>query len=233
MPKEFNKAQEQGPLSIRTELEAMAPVLEPKVEFEQGYPPARVWLLNEEETELYQLQHDVFACNWRRHVPSATYPRYSHVRSQFEKGFRAFTSFAEENQLGEVSPLRCEVSYVNHLPAGEGWEKFGELHKVLSGCSFVRPSTFLPEAEEIRLLRRFAMRDDTRQFRGRLTVSANPAFRKPDKHPLVVLTLTARGAPISPGIEGVLGFFDLGREWIVRGFVDLTTEEMHRIWGLK
>lgn len=75
------------------------------------------------------------------------------------------------------------------------------------------------------------MRDQSGQFLGRLTVSAQPAVRRSDKKPLIALTLTSRGRPIGAGISGVLTFFDLGREWIVRGFTDLTADEMHRMWG--
>jgi len=28
-------------------------------------------------------------------------------------------------------------------------------------------------------------------------------------------------------------WFDLGHEWIVKGFTDFTTEHMHEIWGRK
>jgi hypothetical protein len=44
-------------------------------------------------------------------------------------------------------------------------------------------------------------------------------------------TLTARGQPLGTGLAGVLEFLDLGREWIVTGFDELTTPEMHRLWG--
>ncbi len=48
---------------------------------------------------------------------------------------------------------------------------------------------------------------------------------------LAVMTLTARGAPRTSNLQGVLEFLDCGREWIVRGFEELTTEYMHGRWG--
>lgn len=58
-----------------------------------------------------------------------------------------------------------------------------------------------------------------------------PRFLVQDDRPLLLLQLTARGAPIGEGLEGAREFFDLGREWIVKGFVDVTSPEMHGKWG--
>jgi len=70
-------------------------------------------------------------------------------------------------------------------------------------------------------------------FAGRLHISASPAYEPGAMKPLVMLTLTARGTPLTPDIEGVLGFFDLGRDSIVRAFHSITTEAMHRVWKEK
>jgi hypothetical protein len=67
---------------------------------------------------------------------------------------------------------------------------------------------------------------------GRLHVSIQPGWRKPDNAPLFVLELTARGAPVGASIEGAGLFFDVGHEWIVRGFKDITTSAMHNAWRL-
>ena len=32
------------------------------------------------------------------------------------------------------------------------------------------------------------------------------------------------------GIDGAFAFLDLEREWIAKGFTELTTTEMHRVW---
>jgi len=68
---------------------------------------------------------------------------------------------------------------------------------------------------------------------GRLYLIAAPAFRAADAAPIYVLTFLARGKPAEPKTEGILAFFDLGRDLIVRGFKESTTDEMHRLWGLR
>jgi hypothetical protein len=45
---------------------------------------------------------------------------------------------------------------------------------------------------------------------------------------MYVMNLTARGL-FGTGFD----FFDIGRQWIVKSFEQLTTDEMHRIWRKK
>ena len=230
----FPRAQQQPPLTIPAEHESTKPPDEVPAEapFQLlDLPQPRIWLVTEDDSELIQLQGDTFAQNWRKSRPEQPYPRYEHVLKRFEDGFRSFATFTEEQQLGSPKPLRCEVTYVNHVLSGDVWQDFSELHKVLSACSSLKGTTFLPEPDESRFSAKFSMRDRNGQFVGRLTVSAKPAFRRSDKHPLFILTLTARGKPVGTGAEGVLTFFDIGREWIVQGFADLTTRDMHMLWG--
>lgn len=228
---DFPRVEEQAPIDIPEESESLQAV-EGGVRFQamKDFPGPRLWLISEDGTELLQLQNDTFSCNWRQQVPGAPYPHYEHVKAQFENRFRSFIGFAERAGLGAIVPARCEVSYVNHIPAGQGWERFGELHKILAGFA-AKQATVLPEPEEVRYNARFAMRDSSGRFIGRLTVSAQPAIRRQDKKPLITLTLTSRGRPVGSGTSGVLNFFDLGHEWIVQGFTDLTTDQMHRLWG--
>lgn len=226
----FTRVQEHPPLAIPEEMPERQPTEGPSVQL-LGKPEPRIWLLTDDESELIQLQGDTFVRNWRQTQPDQLYPRYEQLRSRFASEFREFTSFVERARLGALVPRRCEITYVNHILGGEGWQDFGEFYKVISGCSELRTDRFLPQPEETRLAAKYAIRDLQGQFLGRLTVTAEPAFRRRDMKPLIALTLTARGRSISSDFDGVLGFFDIGREWIVRGFTDLTTREMHRIWG--
>jgi hypothetical protein len=65
---------------------------------------------------------------------------------------------------------------------------------------------------------------------GRLYVGLQPALRNYDAKEVLQLTLTARGRPASSTLEDVLSWFNMGHEWIVRGFAHLTTPEMHALW---
>lgn len=91
--------------------------------------------------------------------------------------------------------------------------------------------TFLSEPEDIGLGFRYIIPGADGNPLGRLSVSVEPAYRAEDDRPIYVLVLTARGGSIGEGIEGALGFLDIGREWIVRGFTSATSPRMHEIWG--
>ena len=75
------------------------------------------------------------------------------------------------------------------------------------------------------------MRNNLNEPIGRLHATLQPAWKKIDNSPILVLNMTARGVPLGKGIDGAFSFFDLGREWIVKGFAEITTPEMQRTWG--
>ncbi len=196
-----------------------------------GAPPIRTWLVASDGDELLQLQRDIFAYNWRKTVPTQPYPRYETVRSRFQEYFRAFIDFAGSEDLGTVvGPKSCDISYVNHIPLGEHMPTAGDLQELVLPWTS-RNTAFLPKPDRALLSLGFVIRDDNDKFAGQLTVDAKPAYRRSDRAGIVVLSMTARGKPIGTGIDGALAFFDLGREWIVRGFTDLTTPKMHALWG--
>ena len=66
--------------------------------------------------------------------------------------------------------------------------------------------------------------------KGHLTVSLKQAIRTEDKVSILLLELTARGMGESTSKDAIREWFDLAHEWIVRGFTDLTTPEVHLIW---
>ena len=56
--------------------------------------------------------------------------------------------------------------------------------------------------------------------------------RAHDQTHLIVCEIAARGIPVSDSQEAMWTWFDTAREWIVKGFVDLTDEKVqHDIWG--
>ena len=69
--------------------------------------------------------------------------------------------------------------------------------------------------------------------RGRLHISTEPVVRGRDSKEVLQITLTARGAPKSGMTKDLLEWMDLGRNWVVNGFVDFTTVQMHERWGQK
>lgn len=134
--------------------------------------------------------------------------------------------FLEQQGLPAPEVLQCEVTYVNHIPRGEGWTEAGDLSPVFRILTPSPEMAFLPPSEGLAFRTNFLMPDRS----GRLRISLNRAVRNIDGLEVMVFTLTARGKPRSASTEDILEWCDRGREWIVRGFTDLTTPSMHKLW---
>lgn len=201
-----------------------------RIEMTRVPPVPRSWFLNETGNRLLQIQPDRFGLNWRKANTDDAYPRFELLLDAFKSEWARFSTFVETEKIGELAPSQCEVTYVNHLEAGLGWNNFNELDKVLTVWRDSFSDSFLPQAEDTRLALRFVIPAETGEPIGRLHVAVDPAFRASDSKPVLVMTLTARGVPVGEGLEGVLAFMNTGREWIVRGFASVTTPEMHSLW---
>jgi uncharacterized protein (TIGR04255 family) len=225
----FPKTEEQAPLlpTIERFPEPMPPG--GQIRFESIEVPTlpRVWMINEAGTEVIQLQNDRFIKNWRKSADDEPYPHYEPViRPAFERDFREFKSILAEQKLSEIKVTQCEVTYVNHIISGDGWNNFSQLGRIFR--FWMPPALPVPgNPEDIGIHIRFPIIEDGRPI-GRLHVDIQPALRATDSRRMYVMNLTARGLQGSD-----LEFFDIGRRWIVNTFEQLTTEEMHHIWRKK
>lgn len=202
-----------------------------RIEMLESPPTPRCWFLNNAGTELIQIQHDRLVYNWRKAGTDAEYPRYEHVRDAFEAELRRLSDFVTSETLGDFMPNQCEVTYVNHITGGKSWQNHGDLGNVVTVFQRTFSDEFLEIPEDTGLRLRFVIPDEAGQPIGRLHAVLNSGYRSHDDQPIFILNLTARGAPRGDGIDGVLAFLDLGREWVVRGFTSMTTPNMHKEWG--
>lgn len=196
-----------------------------------GFPRPRVWFINEAGDEVVQIQHNYFACNWRKVQPDAEYGRWASRRSSFERSLSAFQSFLAEHALGDVLPTQCEVTYINHIEPSDGWRDHSDAATVFT---FVRNPAFEEEGfggrlEQVQLSEQLRLEREGEPI-GRLHVVLQPAFRRHDNQPIYVLELTARGRPLGEDTHGVLSFLDEGRAAIVRAFAAITSSAMHEVW---
>ena len=228
---EFPSIQEQPPL--RPAIEEFGPPKRPiSVTIEEGLPTPRLWFLNDSGTRLIQVQTNRFIDNWRRlqkDQDENPYPRYEPRRARFLEEVRVLKEFLKCEGLGPIVVNQCEVTYVNHIEPSGVWENHGHIARVFNGCSFAH-AEFLQAPEDAGFHARFLIPAEFGAPIGRLSVAVNPAWDRETKQPIFRTSLTARGAPLSEGDEGAFAFFDLGRRWIVKGFAELTTPEMHDVW---
>jgi uncharacterized protein (TIGR04255 family) len=192
----------------------------------------RVLFINRERTKLLQLQKDRFFHNWRKVGEGDIYPRFEQMLETFGENFHAFSSVIEELNLGPVIINQCEISYINQIVIPNHEKTFDVFSSLFGPSGFASALEGLDQPEDLRFLVRYIIPGKTGAPVGRLTVSAEPAWRI-DGALIIHLTLTARGLPDSVDFSDAVDFLAQGRLHIVRAFADLTTSNMHRVWGRK
>jgi uncharacterized protein (TIGR04255 family) len=191
-------------------------------------PLPRTWLLTPKENGIVQVQRDRFLHNWKKVAPEDEYARYKTVIEMFRKRLATFEEFLTENDLGSVRPLQYEMTYVNHVPLGDGWNSLNEIGSVFP--DFVRKQDsdrFLPSPDQVNWRTSFPLPDQ----QGRLHALIRHTTRTTDQKPLLYFELTARGMASEDTREAMWNWFDLAHVWIVRGFTDFTSAEVRKkVW---
>jgi uncharacterized protein (TIGR04255 family) len=190
----------------------------------------RVFLINDDRTQLLQVQRDRFLHNWRKVETGGDYPRFERMLETFQQGLEAFVDVVSKEQLGDVVPNQCEVSYINQILVPADGNLYSVIGKVFAQHTEKMVLDDLGSPEDLRFLLRYVIRDDSGAPVGRVIVSADPAWRA-DGGIVIQLTLTARGKPAVPTIGSVVDFLERGRSHLVGAFTKLTSPEMHKEWG--
>lgn len=216
---EFQQVDEVPPLAVVIE----GPGPHTREVFADAMPIPRMWFTSSAGDRLVQLQRDRFLTNWRKTSPDHTYPRYDRVSSDFFDLLSRFEQFCETHADAKPDLKQYELSYINHLPQGEGWDTLGNIGNVFPDLSWRDDGRFLPSPEGLDARIAFALPEDA----GRLHIRLQVARRRQDNQPILVLDLTARGF-----LPDTKKWFGLAHEWIVRGFADFTGDAVQKdLWG--
>lgn len=217
------------PHVLEKSAEALLRGVQLRFEAQETLSPQRLWLLNSTGTEMIQIQNDRFIKNWRKNDDQPEYPHYEPViKPAFEHDYREFQAFLADEGLGETKINQCEVTYVNHIVAGEGWNSWDEIEKVFTFWRQPSAPTYPGRAEDFVFRARFPILGPSEEWIGRLHVDVQPARTIRDNKPMYVMNLTARGI-WGNGVD----FFDIGRRCVVKSFKQLTTLQMHQVWREK
>ncbi len=190
-------------------------------------PIPRCWFVDKRGCELVQLQQDRFHRNWRQLRADESYPRFPALFQEFKAEWHGFLRFLEAEKLDQPVIDQCELTYTNHIIPDPVTKGLPDPSTIFSMWRALPPGSFLPAINGIAWKITFPLPD----HQGNLRAEMRPAVRKADRQFLFVLELTARGTPPKRSLDECFGWFELAHEWIVRGFTDLTTEEMHKRWG--
>ena len=225
----FPDCEEQSPIAHVVETEDVFKPPAQQAELLSIPPLTRQWFVSGSGNELVQLQRDRLCCNWRKVSSDDVYPRYGTMRPLFQQTWEAFRGFVHE--LGHPAPNvdQCEMTYINHIDQGQGWDEVAQVGRVFPAVMWNGDKSFLPSPRTLGARLAF----DVPELRGRLHVSLRHGLRKqqsPEPQEILLLELTARGLPAQTDEAGLLAWYAVARESIVRGFTDLTAADMHGLW---
>ena len=110
----------------------VGPVAQEDLGSPDKFPLPRVWFIHENENELIQVQRNRFLHNWRKRRPDDEYPGYKTVIENFERYLSRFEEFLLEENLGNFVAKEYELTYIDLIPKGHGWENPGNLENVFS-----------------------------------------------------------------------------------------------------
>lgn len=228
----YPRVEQQPPLSaIREQFEPKAVRIGFSIEGSfPMFPMPRLWFLNSDGTRLIQVQRDHFIVNWRKLDTKTEYPRYHAIRDRLVEEFERFHRFLKTQDLAMTAVAQTELTYVNHIDARQADGSRKPLSEIVQIWTREKPDGKLPQFEEASFHARYIMLEGDKPT-GRLHINLEPQLYVRDNSPVYALTLIARSAPPSADLDGALSSLDKGHKAIVEGFTEITTRQMHEVWG--
>jgi uncharacterized protein (TIGR04255 family) len=188
------------------------------VEPETGLPLPRTWFINNADDHLLQIQKNKFFLNWRKR--EKIYPHFDEISKIFFSQYKNLSDFLLSNDLGLIENKNYELTYINHIPKGEGWEDIENIDDLFPDLNWNYNKTrFLHNPETIIWQSVFNLPDG----KGKLIIKIQPAKRKTDMHPLIILEITARGIGDEKTEKGLHDWFNIAHDWILSAFEDVTS----------
>lgn len=191
--------------------------------------PVRCWFINDQSTELVQVQNDCFIRNWRKLENSQEYLHYDDSRPRFQRDWLRFVKFLSEQQLPAPEVWQCEVTYINQFVRGREWENFDDLDHLYPIWRRLPNRKLLTRSQVVN----FATAYELPKNKGVLQFVSQPGVRKNDGVEIIQLTVTALGKPDSPNIDDILDWLDIGHAAALEGFKEFTSDAAHAIWRMK
>ena len=203
-----------------------------EAEFEiSNVPPfARIWFIHESESKILQVQRDRFTFNWRRTDSDQKYPGFSSIFENFEDFYNRFSEIMKNLEIGSVTPLQYELSYIDQLMHGDGWNTLNDIDKIYNMFIDSQQSdSFWEGAEFVILQTSFPMQD----LRGRLHLAISNRVRMPDQRQTLQTDFTMRGFPANTAHPMGM-WFKAAHDQIQEKFVCMFTEDIQtQIWERK
>jgi uncharacterized protein (TIGR04255 family) len=206
----------------------IAPISQEDFENFDKLPLRRVWFIHRNENELVQVQRNRFLYNWRERKEGNEYPGYEKVINNFVRYLSLFQEFLVEENLGNIATKEYELTYIDLIPQGQGWENLGNLEKVFPNLLSLTgqgiPST------NVRVINWQTILDLPNGL-GQLSIAIRSGQRKTNNQPLLLIQTRALSKGQS---ESMQAWFDAAHTTITELFLNLVSSEIQKkFWGRK
>lgn len=185
-----------------------------------GVPPIRIWLLNENRSELLQVQNDRLVLNWRANYGSE-YPHYRELEPRFMRSWALLQNAVADRSLGELQPISAEVTYINRFTLEDGETLFDALSVLQSNSHFEKSEP------AIQLTTPIVTADGSSQY-GEQKISAS---RSRDEKREVQLLSVTRVTFFLTESDPIKNALRRAHASAVVNFAQVTTGKMHQRWG--
>ncbi len=225
----FMGIEEQSPVSPIVE-EFPSRIHEPQLQLRRAPDLARIWFTHEDKSQILQVQRDRFTFNWRKIDLNQQYPGFSTICGKFENFYNRFCQIIKDMKIGEVTPLQYELTYIDQLKQGDGWDRLDEISEIYNMFVDCQQSeSFWLGAESLIFSTSFTPED----LHGRLHLTIRNRVKMPEESQTLQTDFTMRGFPENANYT-MIDWFKAAREQIREKFVSLFTENIQtQIWGRK
>lgn len=189
----------------------------------------RIWFIHENDSQILQVQRDRFTFNWRKTKSGQKYPGFSAIFDSFEGFYNRFYQTIKNMDIGLLTPVQYELTYIDQLPQGVGWNTLDDIGKIYN--PFVDSQhldSFWSCADFVNLRVSFPVPN----LHGRLHLAVGNRVKHLEQQTLQT-DFTARGLPENTESEMSM-WFKSAHDQILEKFTSIFTEDIQtRVWERK
>lgn len=190
----------------------------------------RIWFIHENDSQILQVQRDRFTFNWRKTKSGQKYPGFSAIFESFEGFYNRFCQTIKNMDIGLLTPLQYELTYIDQLPQGDSWNTLYDIGKIYDPfVDFQQSDSFWSDADFVNLRVSFPIPN----LQGRLHLAVGNRVKHPEQQQTLQTDFTARG--FSENTESEMNmWFELAHDQIREKFSSIFTEDIQtHVWKRK
>lgn len=189
-------------------------------------PLRRTVFISSNNTKLIQIQENFFCYNWR-YKSEDEYPHFDKIFEDFLYEWNQFENWWMATQKEKLKIEKYELNYVNLIDEELGWKSPNDHAKIFTFVSSSTNTSFgSPDLHDVQLV--FTLPDND----GELIIQVDQRISESDEDSsnIVFFKLTTRSFDAN---KDCVTWFKLAHEYTIKTFLNLTTETIHKEWGLQ